>query len=73
MAFQYLSVSAWSSVAIWNENASLCLNAVPPLRPMQGMPNTVKSTVSTAPSLLDGLSLGARPILPTLVSGKVSA
>ena len=28
MAFQYRSVSAWSSVAIWKENASLCLNAV---------------------------------------------
>jgi hypothetical protein len=38
IAFHRRSVSAWSSVAIWNENASLCLNVDPPLRPMQGMP-----------------------------------
>src|SRR6185312_237877 len=41
IAFQYLSVSAWSSVAIWKENASLCLNAGPPFRPMHGIPHTV--------------------------------
>jgi hypothetical protein len=31
IAFQSRSVSAWSSVAIWKEKASLCLNAGPPL------------------------------------------
>ena len=54
MAFHRRSVSAWSSVAIWNEKASLCVNASPPLRPMQGMPQTVNSTVSTSPSLPEG-------------------
>src|SRR6185437_12802929 len=38
IAFHKRSVSAWSSVATWNENASLCLNAGPPFRPRQGMP-----------------------------------
>ncbi len=54
IAFHRRSVSAWSSVWIWKENASLCLNAVPPLRPTQGMPQTVNSTVSTLPSLPSG-------------------
>ena len=35
------------------------LEAGPPLRPMQGTPATVNSTVSTSPSLPDGKSLGA--------------
>src|SRR5690606_3794264 len=54
MAFHRRSVSAWSSVAIWNENASLCLKAGPPFRPTQGMPATVNSTVSTSPCLPEG-------------------
>jgi hypothetical protein len=37
-----------------NEKASLCLNAAPPLRPRQGMPATVNSTVSTSPALPEG-------------------
>ncbi len=32
IAFHKRSVSAWSSVATWNENASLCLNAGPPVQ-----------------------------------------
>lgn len=54
MASHKRSVSAWSSVWIWKEKASLCLNAVPPLRPTQGMPQTVNSTVSMLPSLPSG-------------------
>ena len=54
IAFHRRSVSAWSSVAIWNENASLCLNCGPPFRPMQGMPITVNSTVRTSPCLPSG-------------------
>jgi hypothetical protein len=34
--------------------ASLCLTAGPPLRPRQGTPATVNSTVSTSPFLPDG-------------------
>ena len=73
IAFHRRSVSAWSSVAIWNEKASLCLNIGPPFRPMHGTPQTLKSTVSTWPSLPDGKSLGARWTAPTLLSGKVFA
>ena len=54
IAFHKRSVSAWSSVAIWNENASLCLNAGPPLSPRQAMPATVNSTVRTSPCLPAG-------------------
>ena len=54
MAVQSRSVSAWSSVAIWNEKASLCRKAGPPFRPMHGMPATVNATVSTSPALPDG-------------------
>ncbi len=36
------------------EIAALCLNSGPPLRPRQGMPRTVNSTVSTSPSLPPG-------------------
>jgi len=39
IAFHKQSVSAWSSVEIWNENASLCLNAGPLLSPRQGIPS----------------------------------
>ena len=49
---------------------SLCLNAGPPLRPMQGTPATVNSTVSTSPFLPDGKSPGARWTAPTALSGK---
>src|SRR5512134_3528642 len=73
IAFQYRSVSAWSSVATWNENASLCLNAGPPLSPRQGMPITVNSTVNTSPCLPDGKSPGARCTAPMDESGKVLA
>ena len=38
----------------WNENASECLNAGPPLSPRHGMPSTVNSTVSTSPCLPSG-------------------
>lgn len=44
------SVSAWSSVATWNEKASLCGKIGPPFKPMHGMPITVNSTVRTSPS-----------------------
>ncbi len=54
IAFHRRSVSAWSSVATWNENASLGRNAGPPFRPRQGMPITVNSTVRTSPSLPEG-------------------
>ncbi|KOF54511.1 hypothetical protein AD428_06555 [Achromobacter sp. DMS1] len=54
MAFHSLSVSAWSSVEIWKEKASVCLTDGPPFRPTQGMPATVNSTVSTSPCLPDG-------------------
>src|SRR5262245_47634289 len=56
IAFQYRSVSAWSAVATWKENASLCLNAGPPLSPRQGMPITVNSTVKTSPFFPEGKS-----------------
>jgi predicted enzyme related to lactoylglutathione lyase len=42
-----------------SENASLALKCGPPLRPMQGMPQTVNSTVRTSPSWPLGLSPGA--------------
>ena len=58
---------------IWNEKASLCLKAGPPLRPIQGTPATVNSTTNTSPALVEGLSLGARWIAPTALSGKVAA
>ena len=67
------SVSAWSSVATWNENASLCLNAGPPLSPRHGMPITVNSTVRTSPCLPEGKSPGARWIAPTSLLGNVFA
>src|SRR6478672_6299637 len=54
IAFHRRSVSAWSSVATWNENASLCWNTGPPFKPRQGMPITVNSTVSTSPCLPEG-------------------
>jgi hypothetical protein len=54
MAFHRRSVSAWSSVAIWKEKASLWRKAGPPLRPRQGMPATVKVTVRTSPALPEG-------------------
>jgi hypothetical protein len=54
IAFHRRSVSSWSSVATMNENASVCLNAGPPFRPMQGMPITVNSTVNTSPCVPDG-------------------
>ncbi len=54
MASHKRSVSAWSSVLTWNENASLCLNVGPPLSPTQGMPMTVNSTVITSPALPEG-------------------
>ena len=73
IAFQYRSVSAWSSVAIWKENASVCRNAGPPLRPRHGTPHTVNSTVSTSPALPPGKSDGARCTAPTALSGKVCA
>ena len=73
IAFQRRSVSAWSSVATWNENASLCLNIGPPFRPRQGMPITVNSTVNTSPFFPDGKSPGARWTAPTDESGKVLA
>ncbi|KQY85428.1 hypothetical protein ASD35_22695 [Pelomonas sp. Root1444] len=47
ITFHSLSVSAWSSVSIWHEDASLCLNSRPPFRPMQGMPKSANSTVIT--------------------------
>ena len=59
--------------AIWNENASVCLNSGPPLSPTQGMPATVNSTVRTSPCLPLGKSPGARITAPTLLSGKVLA
>ena len=37
IASQSRSVSAWSSVETWNENASLCRNVGPPFNPMQAM------------------------------------
>src|SRR4029077_17904198 len=73
IAFQYLSVSFWVSVETWKEKASLCLNAGPPLRPRQGMPITVNSTVSTSPFFPDGKSAGARWTAPTEESGNVPA
>jgi len=73
MASQSRSVSSWESVATWNENASVCLKAGPPLRPMQGMPSTVKSTVSTSPFLPLGKSDGARCTAFTSLSGNVAA
>jgi hypothetical protein len=54
IAFHRRSVSAWSAVATWTEKASLCLKAGPPLRPRQGMPSTVNSTVRTSPCRPDG-------------------
>ena len=54
IAFHRRSVSSWLSVAIWNENASLCLKIGPPFSPTQGMPATVNSTVSTSPCLPSG-------------------
>src|SRR5262245_60285416 len=60
-------------VATWNENASLCLNAGPPLSPRQGSPITVNSTVNTSPFFPDGKSPGARCTAPTDESGKVLA
>src|SRR4051794_41331510 len=54
IAFQYRSVSAWSSVAIWKENDSLCLNMSPPLMPTQDTPHTVNSTTSALPALPPG-------------------
>lgn len=67
------SVSAWSSVATWNENASVCGKAGPPFRPRQGIPITVNSTVSTSPLRPDGWSAGARCTARTALSGKVRA
>jgi hypothetical protein len=46
-------------VEIRNEKASVCLNAGPPLRPRQGTPATVNSTINTSPFLPEGKSLGA--------------
>ena len=73
IAFHRRSVSAWSSVATWNEKASLCWNAGPPFSPRHGMPMTVNSTVRTSLSLPEGKSPGARYTAPTLLSGKVFA
>src|SRR3982750_4594432 len=73
IAFQYRSVSAWSVVATWNENASLGLNSGPPLSPRQGIPITVNSTVNTSPFFPDGKPPGARCPAPTDESGNVRA
>jgi hypothetical protein len=53
--------------------ASLRLNSGPPLRPRQGMPRTLNSTVSTSPSVPPGKSPGALRTAVTSPFGKVAA
>ena len=73
IAFQRRSVSAWSSVATWNENASLCLNAGPPFRPTQGMPSDGEVDREHVALLAGGIVAGRAITVPTELSGKVSA
>ena len=73
MAFQYLSVSAWSSVSIMKETDSFGLNSGPPFSPMNGTPSTVNATVSSAPAWPPGKSPGALIASPTWLSGNTLA
>jgi hypothetical protein len=53
------------------EMASLNLKSGPPLRPMNCWPPSVKSTVSTAPRGVLGLSAAARWTLSMWLSGRI--
>ena len=72
-AFQYRSVSSWSSVTTMKLTASLALKFGPPFSPTKRRLRTVNSTVSSTPSRPPGKSSGAAFPRPTALLGKVAA